>query len=127
MSSTVSGELQTIISQLTQLEQQIDTINSKLGGTSLASSKAELLEMRVTMNEVLLMTNRVFFILRRAGLPDDFTQALATMQRMIALANNLYIAITAFNAAAGPMGWALAGLGIASSIVYATDMVGSYG
>ena len=58
MSSPVN-ELQTVLQLLEQLTQQLDTINSKLGGTSLTSSKAELLEMRVSMNEVMLMTNRV--------------------------------------------------------------------
>ena len=115
-------ELDAVIMRLDEIEKKMDTIISKSGGGDLAAAKDTMLEMRVSMNEVMLLTNRVFYIMRRAGLPEDVAQAISLMQRMITTAYALTVALIALQNATGVGGVARAGLGVMTSLL---SMVGS--
>lgn len=61
---------------------------------------------------------RTLGILREGGiLPKDIDEVVSKMQRAIGVANQLRLAMIALNAASGPMGWALAGVGLLGSVV----------
>lgn len=65
---------------------------------------------------------RTISILRRMGLPEDVNQAIATIQRLIALVNQARLAIIALQTASGPIGWGMALLAAATIPLTAGDM-----
>ena len=56
---------------------------------------------------------RSLVITRRMGIDDNLSNAAMQIQRMIMLTNQLRLAMIALETASGPVGWALAGLGMA--------------
>ena len=103
-----------------QVEINVQTMNME-------RVQGELRALRLSYADIHNAIQDVFAITRRMGLPEDAQELLNYIQRMIAMANSLLISMIALQAASGPVGWVLAGLGVAASLVYATDMVGSYG
>jgi len=65
---------------------------------------------------------RTLGLLRTMGISslDDFS---SKAQRAIILANQARLAIAAFQAAAGPLGWALFGIGVVSTWVTTVDFI----
>lgn len=61
---------------------------------------------------------------RRFGLPEDIDSAISKMQRMIMIANQLRLTIIALEAASGPVGWALAGVGLLTTAVTTGEFIG---
>ena len=53
---------------------------------------------------------RIMGLLRRMGLPEEIDEAIAKIQRLITILNTLRLTIAALHAAAGPIGWLLAGV-----------------
>jgi len=64
-------------------------------------------------------------LMRRMGLGEEINDALSRMQRAIMVANALRLAFIALNAASGPLGWALAGVGVAASVMSAGELLES--
>jgi len=60
-------------------------------------------------------------LLRRLGLPEDISQGIYKIQRMVMVIRMLHTAMLAFQAATGPIGWALALVGGASAAVSFVD------
>jgi len=60
---------------------------------------------------------RTLALINRLGLPEDISRAISVVQRLIMTVRMLHTAILAFEAATGPIGWALAGVGFISSMV----------
>jgi len=66
-------------------------------------------------------------ILRRLGLPDEVNQAMRVVQRMISTLNMLRLTMIAVQAASGPIGWALALIGISSfALDFGDFMMGGF-
>jgi hypothetical protein len=74
----------------------------------------------VQLEQIIL---RSLVLTRRMGLPDDVSRAISGIQRMIVLTNQLRIAMLALQAASGPVGWALAGLGLAVTAFSYADAI----
>lgn len=65
---------------------------------------------------------RLLGVFRRLGLPDNIDAGIAKMQRFIAVMNQARLAAIAFQTASGPMGWAMAGIGIATTAFSMADL-----
>lgn len=68
-------------------------------------------------------------ILRMFGIDDEnatIDYVISKGQKVIMTIRLMHTAITAFYAASGPLGYALAGIGIATSVVSFTDMLSGY-
>jgi len=70
-----------------------------------------------------MLSRRLFILIKRISPNEDFNEAIATVQRFIFIINSLCISILALEASSGPVGWALAGLGILSAGAFALDEV----
>jgi len=66
---------------------------------------------------------RTFSILQRMGLPDDVSQGISLIQRLISTLNQLRLTMIALQAASGPLGWWLALTGLASTQFAASNIV----
>lgn len=65
---------------------------------------------------------RTMGLLRRFGLPEEIDAQIMKIQRLIILLNQLRLTMIAVHTAAGPIGWALAGLGAATFAFDAGDL-----
>ena len=65
---------------------------------------------------------RTVGLLGRLGLPENIDQAIAKFQRLIMVIRLLHTSIIALQAATGPLGIALALVGIASAAISMTDL-----
>ena len=65
---------------------------------------------------------RTVGLLRRLGLPEEIDRALAIIQRTIMAARLLYTSILALETASGPLGWALAIVGVTTAAVSVADI-----
>jgi hypothetical protein len=70
-----------------------------------------------------LLMYRTFALLRRFGLPDDISRGFYLIQRAILSIRMLQTALIALDAASGPVGWALAIVGIGSAAMTLADTV----
>jgi len=66
---------------------------------------------------------RALGLFRRLGLPENIDQGIMRMQRFIALLNQARLATIALSAASGPYGWAIAGIGLAATVVSTNDLI----
>lgn len=62
-------------------------------------------------------------LLRKMGLPEDFDEAAQKIQMIISLLNQARLAAIALNAASGPTGWVLAGVGLAATGIQAIETI----
>lgn len=60
---------------------------------------------------------RTLGLLRQISGDENLDRAIAKVQRFIAIVNQARLAVIAFQAASGPLGWALAGIGLVSTWV----------
>lgn len=116
MSSTTSVSL----SQARELYNTIVACEAKLNDL-----EAKAKTTGVSFAELYNVIQDVFSLSQRMGLPEDIAQMISAMQRMIVVANSLRIAILALQTTT-PIGLAVAGLGLATSLITMTDIVGSY-
>jgi len=65
---------------------------------------------------------RSISLARRLGLPEDIEEGIVRVQSLIAYLNALRLALIAVHMASGPIGWALAGIGIAGVAVSTYEM-----
>jgi hypothetical protein len=65
---------------------------------------------------------RMLALIRRMGLPEDVEKAITRIQRLIAILNTLRLTLLALEAASGPIGWALFGVGMLGTIVSVGDL-----
>lgn len=70
---------------------------------------------------------RIFSLLGRLGLPEEIDAAIYKIQRMIMTIRLAHTAIIAFQAASGPVGWALALAGGVTVALTASDFMMSLG
>jgi len=68
---------------------------------------------------------RALGMLRQMGAGPDLDRMITQIQRAIAMINQLRLTIIALQAASGPIGWALAGIGVVSTLVLTGDFIGS--
>ena len=78
-------------------------------------------EALTNIRQVQAILFRTLSLLRRAGLPENVDDAIAKVQRLIAILNALRLTLIAVQAASGPYGWALAAVGAAGTIATAMD------
>ncbi len=62
-----------------------------------------------------LLLYRTLGLVRRLGLPEDIEQGIVRIQRLITTVRVAHAAFIALHTAAGPIGWALAGVGVVSA------------
>lgn len=61
---------------------------------------------------------------RRLGLPENIDGAVAKIQRATMAANQLRLTLIALEMSAGPVGWALAGIGLLTTALTTGEIVG---
>jgi len=66
---------------------------------------------------------RTLGLMRRMGLPENIDIAINKIQKMIAVLNMVRLAMIALYAASGPIGWALALIGVVGTAVTAGDFL----
>jgi hypothetical protein len=66
---------------------------------------------------------RTLGLVRRLSGDENLDKAIAKIQEAIALINSLRLAIVAFQAATGPLGWALAGIGTVTALMTTAEMM----
>ncbi len=116
------AEAKQVLTVLAEIEATLDRIEQKL-----ATSEQDAETATLTYADLHNVMQDVFAILRQMDLPEEVENAMRMIQRLVTVANSLRIAMIALNAASGPTSWLLAALGVAPSLIYATDMIGSYG
>lgn len=79
-------------------------------------------EAMTNLRRALTLLYRTLGLMRRLGLSENMEFAVTTMQRTIAVMNQLRLAALALQAASGPIGWALAAVGIAGTVVSGVDL-----
>jgi hypothetical protein len=70
-----------------------------------------------------LLLYRSIALLGRMGLPENIDQAIAKVQRLIMTVRLLHTAAIALEGASGPIGWALALVGVASALLSTGDLI----
>jgi hypothetical protein len=70
-----------------------------------------------------LLLYRSIALLGRLGLPENIDQAISKVQRLIMTIRLLHTAMIALEAASGPIGWALALVGVASALLSTGDLI----
>lgn len=70
-----------------------------------------------------LLLYRSLALLGRLGLPENIDQAIAKVQRLVMTIRLLHTAAIALEAASGPIGWALALVGVASALLSTGDLI----
>lgn len=113
--STSLSEARQLYNLLSDIEQQLDTVETKTKQTT------------ITYADLYNILQDVFIITKKMGLPEEAEELLNYIQRLIALANSLRVAFIALHVASGPVGWLIAGLGIGTSLIHAVDTIGRYG
>ena len=66
---------------------------------------------------------RLFGLFRRLGLPEKIDDAIMKVQRLIAVLNSLRLTIIALQAASGPLGLALALMGLATTAISSIELL----
>ena len=66
---------------------------------------------------------RTISLLRRMGLPEEVDAAIVKLQRLITILNMARLTIIAYQAASGPIGWAMFAVGAAATIASAGDLI----
>lgn len=72
------------------------------------------------LREIQILTgffNSYARLLRKLGLPEEHAKLLREIQKTIMLLQKLRLTMIAVQAASGPIGWALAGIGAASFLI----------
>lgn len=95
------------------MSEETVTFNLELNVESAISSVRRL--------ETLLF--RTLGLLRRLGLPEDIEAAIVKLQRLVMVIRMAHTAIIAFQAASGPIGWALALVGLAAAAASTASMI----
>ena len=75
------------------------------------------------MRKLQTILYRALGLFRRLGLPENIDHAIVRMQRFIALLNQARLATIALSAASGQYGWAIAGIGLAATVVSTNDLM----
>jgi len=123
MSSASLSEARQLYEALEEIENKLKEINTSAGATTIDEAAVKLNTLRISLNECYMLSRRLFILIKRISPNEDFNEAIATVQRFIFIINSLRISILALEASSGPVGWALAGLGILSAGVFALDEV----
>jgi len=94
------------------------------------SSEAVSFTLQLTVDQAVTELRRVqtfayqtLSLMRKLGLPEDMEEAAVRVQRLIFVMNQARLAAIALHAASGPIGWALAGIGIAATAVTTIEMM----
>lgn len=110
--STSLAEARQLYTLLRDIENELEVTEAKANTAKLAYA------------DVYNVVQDVFLILRNMGLPEDAVKAISILQRLIAVSNTLLVTLTAVNIASGPMGWAIMGLGVGSTLISLAGSVG---
>lgn len=70
-----------------------------------------------------MLLYRALGLLKRLGLPENVEDAIIRVQRMVMTIRLLHSAMIALQAASGPIGWALAAVGIVSGGLAAYETI----
>lgn len=97
---------------LTKLSEETVTFNLELN-VEKAFSNARRLET---------LLYRTLGLLRRLGLPENIEQGIYRLQRMVMTIRLAHTALIALQAASGPIGWAFAGVGVATAAFSASEL-----
>jgi hypothetical protein len=62
-------------------------------------------------------------ILHRLGLPEPIDAAIVKIQRLISALNMLRLTLIGVEAASGPIGWAMAGIAVAGTVLTTGDLM----
>jgi len=97
------------------------------GGVEVIPVKVEIqietTKMITQLEKVQVLLYGTLGILRRLGLPEEVDSAILKIQRIIAALNMLRLALYAVEMASGPVGWAMAGVGIAGTVLSTGDLM----
>jgi hypothetical protein len=81
-------------------------------------------QAEASVRQCLTLLNKTLYLVQQLGGGDpDVQRLINNLNRAIALMNQLRLTVIALEAASGPVGWALAGVGLALTALSATDFV----
>lgn len=83
------------------------------------------IDIKEAMKEIMLYTSAIyglFGLLRRMGFGEEFNEITGNIMNMIAKLNMLRVSLISVQAAAGPVGWALAGISVAGTIMTMSEV-----
>lgn len=80
-------------------------------------------QLQTEVRKLELLLFRSLDLLSRLGLPEEIDAAITKIQRLVMTIRLLHSAIIAIQAASGPIGWALAGIGIAVSVLSTGELI----
>ena len=106
-------ELTTLLTLVRELNARLPELKTKTQDVTFSLQKASA------------VAYGVMGIMKQLGLPPPFDEATLKIQRMIMLLNQLRITIHLVEIAAGPVGWALAGISIVGTAATLPDQIGS--
>ena len=104
--------------------------------SSFGASGEVVVDIKVNVEPALIDVNRLqenfakleqiilrsLVLTRRMGLPDDVSQAISSIQRMVSITRQLQLALTALNAT--PAGLVLGGIGLSMTAFSYADTLG---
>jgi len=83
-------------------------------------AEVDVLKLQMLINRTMAVSNR---LLKRMGAAEDLQDAIMNVQRLITTLNTLRLTILAVQAASGPIGWAMAGIGIIATALTVDDLM----
>jgi len=89
--------------------------------------KADTEKAIMSLNQAILLTNRLFSLLKRMGLPENVTQTAMIIQQLIGLFRYFELVMVGIQAGMGPVGWMLLALGFATTTLSTMSISRSYG
>lgn len=112
------------LSEIQQIRAELEAIKATLRELTPTLERAkQQLDTFKALEQVAL---RYLLVLRRAGLPDKAGEIIATLSRIVVAARQAQITILALQTAAGPIGWLLAGAGVAYTALTTADILGGF-
>ena len=83
--------------------------------------RREIAEVRAELTGVLSLMQASMGLMRRLSGDENVDATIRKIQELITILNGLRIAYLSFEAATGPMGQIMAGIGLVSTIIAARD------
>ena len=109
---------ETLVKVGQEMPSNIDDAKKELSELGLAF---DLTYKNIRQVESLLL--RTVSLMRRMGLSEDATRAAEVLLRLVSIASMLQRSFWLLEMQGGPLGWALAGVGVVSSIASGYDMM----
>ena len=118
---SVQGNIQTMYAQLLEMEEEVQRLM-----VGLEQTEEQAVQTQITLNRALVLVNQFLGLLRKLGLPEEYSDMFFAIQRFIMLVQQAIIVTQAFYATAGPVGWVILASGAAGIALTYGDTLAGY-